>query len=115
MLASILACLIVLHAACMARCIGEASYVVPQSAVPPCHDSHGTPDRNDGPMLVNTCLGGPALEAKSLLNLKCTLATAALPVTLPVLATAVDGPRDGVQMERPYITPPLRLPTILRI
>jgi len=114
-LASILACLIVLHGACMARCIGERSHSVPQSAVPPCHTSHGTQDRNDAPMPINTCLGGPALEAKSLPNLKCVFDIAALPGTVPLLATTVDRPLDGTPIERPYLSPPLRLPTILRI
>jgi hypothetical protein len=114
-LASILACLIVFHGACMARCIGEGSHSVLHSEAPPCHNSDGTPDRNDGPLPISTCLGGPAIEAKSLSNPKCLLGTAVLPVAIPVVATTVDAPLDGTPMERLYIPPPLRLSTILRI
>jgi len=114
-LASLLTCLIVLHGACMARCVAEGSRTASQSAVPPCHHPQGTPDQNSAPMPVNTCLGGPALEAKSLPNLKCSLALAALPLVVPELASTIDSPLNQTEIEQPYVSPPLLLRSVLRI
>ena len=114
-LASLLTCLIVLHATCMARCVGEGSRMAPPSAVPPCHHSQETPDHNNVPMPVNTCLGGPALEAKSPPTLKCVLDIAAPSGSLPALVMTSDTPFHATAMERPTILPPLLLRSVLRI
>jgi len=114
-LATILTCLIVLHGACMARCIGEGSGMAPQPAVPPCHHNQETPHQNNAPMPINTCLGGPALEAKSFPTLKCVLDSAMPPCFVAAVALTTDTPADAASMERPPILPQLLLRSVLRI
>ena len=89
--------------------------MAPQPAVPPCHHSPETPGQNNVPMPANTCLGGPALEAKSFSTLKCVLDIATPPGSLPALVLTTDTPLDMAAMERPHILPPLLLRSVLRI
>jgi hypothetical protein len=93
-LASILACVIVLHGACMARCSGEQSRITLPTAIPPCHHPDGSPEGNDSPLRSNTCLEGPALEAKTCPTLRCSLEAAALPDLALVL--------DSIKQEVPF-------------
>jgi hypothetical protein len=113
-LASILTCLILLHCVCLARCLGEGSRIA-RLAVPPCHQSHGTPAQNDVPMPLSTCLGGPALEAKSLPTLKCALDFAVLHDVIPDLVSVADSPLDEGQVQWARLAPPLLLHSVLRI
>jgi hypothetical protein len=113
-LASILTCLIVLHGACMARCVGEKARMVPQSAAPPCHQPQKS-DQNNAPMPLNTCLAGPALEAKSFPSLKCCLDTAVMTVAGPPPASTLFSLLRETPMEQPHIAPPLLLLSVLRI
>jgi hypothetical protein len=117
-MASILTCLILLHGACMARCLAEGARTgrAPvQPAGPPCHQSHGTPAQDNAPLPLNTCLGGPALEAKSLPILKCVLDIAVLHDVILDLVSTADNPQGESPVQPARMVPPLLLHSVLRI
>jgi hypothetical protein len=105
-LASLLMLVVVLHSACMGRCLGKQS-----STKPPCHHEEET-SKNDS----NLCSEGPALQAKSSPALKCTLDLVSVPSVVRTMAGALT-PASETDSASHFETasPPLLRITVLRI
>lgn len=78
-LASLLMLVVVLHSACMGRCLGQQS-----TTKPPCHHEE-EPSKKDS----NLCSEGPALEAKNSPTLKCTLDLVSAPCVVATMPNAL--------------------------
>jgi hypothetical protein len=112
-LVSILTCLIMLHSACMMRCMGESSGHAQQSAVPPCHQSEESTEQV--PMTSTTCSEGPALEAKSHLALKCSLEIAGWHNVVPTPLSTADFLAQEDPPQASPISPSLARHSVLRV
>jgi len=101
--ASLLMALILLHSACMGRCLAQET-----TKQPPCHqqEENSQPD-------FNLCSEGPSLEAKSS-PVKCTMDVGVVPSTAAVLThfpVSAMEPPDYPEL----ISPSLSRLTVLRI
>lgn len=103
--ASLMTLVLVLHCACIGRCLGQQS-----SAQPPCHHQKDTPKQDS-----SLCSEGSALAAKTAPVLKCTMDWAAVPGVAELGPTLTHAWHTDSARLFETNSPPLLRPAVLRI